>query len=90
MSDKKSPTLAELRAESVVLENKLEKHDEKINSSIVRRLLRKVKGASGISASARRSLVTRLDKIEKITNTEPTKDPVGKPVRRLKDGSMYP
>ena len=90
MSDKKPSTLAKLRAESVVLENKLEKHDDRINASTVRRLLRKVQGTTGISASARRSLVTRLNKIEKVTIAKPTKDPVGNPVRRNKDGSMYP
>ena len=86
----KGLTLASLRSEASALEAKGERQDEKLRGSLIRRLVRKVRGASGVSAAARRSLISRLDKISETTMQEPTKDPVGKPVRRNKDGSMYP
>ena len=90
MPNTKRPTLAGLRSEAVTLQKKLKAHDDKVNSSLLLRLRRKVQGSSGISASARRSLVKRLDKIEETTIKKPTKDSVGNPVRRNKDGSAFP
>jgi len=72
-------TLASMRREVDGLHDKIKSHDKKINSSLLLRLKRKVQNLSGYGSSERKTLIKKLDAIERrtITKKHQAKDRVG-------------